>query len=253
MMMIHFADVVFCKILTQIFLDFRNNQSSNWFNNFVILPLFLNDLDKKHLKKHTFWHPVNTPLPMGTSFAHTFVSASRSLKLWLPRHWRLTLRFSWYCMSFSSLNEWRQGEVPPFLWLFLFWALHCVWISKKITTRCWYKILLTSFKVAMPWTFLLTNNACVGCKAVKNVSTRVSQKTEAQHGSSFCPCSTDRYDMLLKYCKCHSWNHLANWKHIGFSTTYPWEWPTKIVKVTTTVLVVVASAQKDTFVIIMAP
>ncbi len=54
MIMIHFADVVFCKILTQISLDFRNHQSSNWFNNFVILPPFSNDLDKKHLKNILF-------------------------------------------------------------------------------------------------------------------------------------------------------------------------------------------------------
>ncbi len=54
MIMIHFADMVFCKILTQISIDFWNCQSSNWFNNFVILPLISNDLDKKHLKNVLF-------------------------------------------------------------------------------------------------------------------------------------------------------------------------------------------------------
>ncbi len=55
MIMIHFADVVFWKILTQISIDFRNHQSLNWFNNFVMLPPISNDLDKKHFKKYTFW------------------------------------------------------------------------------------------------------------------------------------------------------------------------------------------------------
>ncbi len=53
MIMIHFADVVFCKILTQISFDFRNHQSSNWFNNFVILPPISNDLDKNTQHKIT--------------------------------------------------------------------------------------------------------------------------------------------------------------------------------------------------------
>ncbi len=56
--MIHFADVVFCKILTQISIDFWNHQSSNWFINFVVLPPILNDLDKKHLKEYPFWHTL---------------------------------------------------------------------------------------------------------------------------------------------------------------------------------------------------
>ncbi len=56
--MIQFADVVFSKILTQISIDFRNHQSSNWFNNFVILPPISNDLDKKHFKKFTFWQTM---------------------------------------------------------------------------------------------------------------------------------------------------------------------------------------------------
>ncbi len=47
MIMIHFADVVFCKILTQTSVDYQSHQSSNWFNNFVMLPPISNDLDKK--------------------------------------------------------------------------------------------------------------------------------------------------------------------------------------------------------------
>ncbi len=81
MIMIHFADVAFCKILTQISLDFRNHQSSNWFNNFVILPPFSNDLDKKHLKKHSFWQgckwqsrqkQVNTTKKVDPFFQHSW-------------------------------------------------------------------------------------------------------------------------------------------------------------------------------------
>ncbi len=49
-MMIHFADVMFCKIVTQISIKFCGHQSSNWFNDFVTLSPITNDLDKKHPK-----------------------------------------------------------------------------------------------------------------------------------------------------------------------------------------------------------
>ncbi len=47
-MVIHFADVVVCKILTQISIEFRDHQSPSWFNNSVIIPPIPNDLEKKH-------------------------------------------------------------------------------------------------------------------------------------------------------------------------------------------------------------
>ncbi len=53
-MIILFADVIFCEILTQTSIAFHGHQSSNWFNNSVILPPIPNDLDKYNPKNILF-------------------------------------------------------------------------------------------------------------------------------------------------------------------------------------------------------
>ncbi len=54
MTVIHFADVAFSKILPWISIDFCNHWSSIWFNNSMILPAILNDVDKNTFKNILF-------------------------------------------------------------------------------------------------------------------------------------------------------------------------------------------------------
>ncbi len=50
----HFADVVFCEVLTCIFIKCCGHQSSNWFENSLILSSIPNDLDKNNPKNILF-------------------------------------------------------------------------------------------------------------------------------------------------------------------------------------------------------
>ncbi len=128
MIMIHFAVVGFCKILTQISLDFRNHQSSNWFTNFVILPSISNDLDKKHLKNILFdtWSPSKLPKTFLGQTLH--LSKARwcitNQTVWTPHLWKSFLR------SWLSISTW---------WLLLTWCLLTVcpfWCQHHETSHC---------------------------------------------------------------------------------------------------------------------
>ncbi len=126
--MIHFADVVFCKKLSQISIDFRNHQSTNWFYNFVILAPILSDLDKKITSKNIHF------------------------QRYIP--WRFLLSICPYLFLCVNVAHQCHAIAPPLCKEYVTTHSTCIHfligLSKMVLSS--FNVLLMSLSVTLQWT-----------------------------------------------------------------------------------------------------
>ncbi len=113
------SDVAFFKKHVHISIEICNHQSSNLFNNFVILPLILNDKDKKS-QKTTFLTPFPFVL-ISSMFTHNSPSSEEweSHPILIPKQ-NFTFVTKYLLLKSFFLYVWNAGLFQ------IFWVLKMI-------------------------------------------------------------------------------------------------------------------------------